>query len=77
MSICGALVSLAPTQSIAAQCDYEIRNGRFSEGRVTFEYVEPTGTAVDTVTVTRKSANSISYVGRGSGTTFTGVLNKK
>lgn len=57
--------------------DYQIRNGRVSGNRVTFDYAQPMGGETASVVITQKSANSIEYVGSGQGITMSGTLIRK
>lgn len=57
--------------------DYQIRNGRVSGNRVTFDYAQPMGGETANVVITRKSANSIEYSGSASGVTMSGTLTRK
>lgn len=57
--------------------DYQIRNGRVTGDRITFDYAQPMSGETASVTITKKSGNTIYYTTTGGGFTLSGTLTKR
>ncbi|MFK4771508.1 hypothetical protein [Rhizobium sp. ZW T2_16] len=57
--------------------DYQIRNGRASGNRVTFDYAQPADGKTASVIITKNSSNSINYAASASGMTVSGTLTRR
>lgn len=56
---------------------FQIRNGRVSGDRVTFDYAQPADGATASVVITRKSGDTIGYAASASGITLSGTLKRQ